>query len=111
MNIEKVVSKAKSYVVNQTSALNQSLVHESIKWERVSHVLEFKEAAALSDKAYETFMIAVDNESGKIMGFGKSDHDNPNPEIELIIHRKDCQNPILKSFDPVDKSLREFFNN
>ena len=82
MNIKKKdVSKTKSYVVNQTSAPYQSLVLESVKLEQVSPVLELKEAA-LREKVYETFIIAVDNEFGKIMGFGKNAHDNSNPEIE-----------------------------
>ena len=68
-------------MVNQTSAPYQSLVLESIKLEQVSPILELKEAA-LKEKAYETFIIAVDNEFGKIMDFGKNAHENPNPQIE-----------------------------
>jgi len=106
INIGKAVSKAKSYVANQTGAPYHSLVLESFKSEQASHVIEFKEVAALGEKIYGHYLIEVDTESGKITGFGKSGPNDPNPEIEPIIHRKGLPEPQFEIYKDTDDKFR-----
>jgi len=119
IKLGEAVAKAKSYVANQTGAPYYSLLLESFKSEQVSHIIEFKEVASLGEKVYGHYLIEVDNESGKITGFGKSgpnnpnpeiepigkgSSNNPNPEIEPIIQRKELPEPRFEVYkDTADK--------
>lgn len=119
IKIGKAVTNAKKYVANQTGAPYHSLVLESFKSEQVSHVIEFKEVAALGEKVYGHYLVEVDNTSGKITGYGKSGPNDPNPKIEPIgksrpndpnkemapiIHRKGLVEPQFEIYkDTADK--------
>jgi hypothetical protein len=102
IKIGKAVTKAKKYVANQTGAPYHSLVLESFKSEQVSHVIEFKEVAALGEKVYGHYLIEVDNTSGKITGYGKSGPNDPNPKIEPI--GKSGPNDPNPKIEPIGKS-------
>ena len=119
IKIGAAVTKAKSYVANQTGAPYHCLVLESFKSEQASYVIEFKEVASLGEKVYGRYLIEVDNESGKITGYGKSGPKDPNPKIEPIgksrphtpnkemapiIHRKGLAEPQFEIYkDTADK--------
>ena len=104
INIGEAVSKAKSYVANQTGAPYHSLVLESFKSEQASHVIEFKEVTGSGEKVYGHYLIEVDTKLGKITGFGKISPTNLNPEIEPIKQQKEVLEPQFEIFkDAADK--------
>lgn len=106
INIGEAVSKAKSYVANQTGAPYHSLVLESFKSDQISHVIEFREVAGLGEKVYGDYLIEVDTKSGRVTSFEKISPTNLNPEIEPTKQQTEVPKPQFEIYKDTDEKFR-----
>ncbi len=106
ITVGEAVSKAKSYLVNQTGAPSHSLVLEAIDTHSVSYVIKFIEVAALGQKTYGYYLVEVDNESGIIKGLEKSDPNDVPSAIEPPTPQNKLPDPQFELVKDTDDTFR-----
>lgn len=106
LTVGEAVSRAKSYLVNQTGALSHSLVLEAIDTHSVSYVIKFIEVAALGQKTYGYYLVEVDNESGDIKGLQKGDSNDALPAIEPPTPQNKLLGPQFELVKDTDDTFR-----